>query len=66
MNIGVIGVGLMGSQIAIRLALNGHRISVFSRDKVKVQKLITTSKITNLIAAGTPKEIGDTCDIAII
>jgi 3-hydroxyisobutyrate dehydrogenase-like beta-hydroxyacid dehydrogenase len=42
MNVGVIGLGLMGSQIAIRLALKGRNVIVFSRDKSKVQKLQAT------------------------
>ena len=56
----------MGSQIALRLALNGHNIAVFSRDRIKVQKIITTNITTNLRTANLPKEIGDTCDIVII
>ena len=39
MNVGVIGLGMMGSQIANRLALKGHKVTVFNRDKSKVEKL---------------------------
>ena len=55
----------MGSQIAFRLALERYIVTVFSRDKSRVQKILASST-TNLKAASLPKEIGDTCDMAII
>ena len=63
MNVGVIGLGMMGSRIALRLALKGHKVTVFNRDRSKVEKLITTGT-TNLNVTEMPKEIGDSCDIA--
>jgi 3-hydroxyisobutyrate dehydrogenase len=63
--VGVIGLGMMGSQIALRLAHKGHKVTVFNRDKSKIEKLLTNST-TNLKTAPQPKEIGDTCDIAIV
>jgi 3-hydroxyisobutyrate dehydrogenase-like beta-hydroxyacid dehydrogenase len=39
MNIGIVGTGLMGSQIALRLAHKGHKVTVFNRDKSKAEKL---------------------------
>lgn len=65
MNAGVIGLGMMGSQIALRLARKGHKITVFNRDRSKADNLRTIGR-TNLNLAEKPKEIGDNCDIAII
>ena len=65
MNVGMIGLGVMGSQIAIRLAQKGHQVTIFNRDKSKAEKLRTTSSI-NLNEAAQPVEIGNNCDIAII
>ena len=53
---------MMGSQIAVRLAMKGHKVTVFNRDRSKVEKLHTT----NLKVADQPKEIGNSSDIAII
>jgi len=65
MNVGVIGLGMMGSQIALRLALKGHKVTVFNRDRSKAEKL-HTSGATNLKLVNHPKEIGNSSDIAII
>jgi len=65
MNVGVIGLGMMGSQIALRLALKGHKVSVFNRDRSKAERL-HTSDSTNLKVVDQPKEIGNSSDIAII
>jgi len=65
MNVGVICLELMGSQIAIRLALERYIVTVFSRDKSRVQKILASST-TNLKASSLSKELGDTCDMAII
>jgi 3-hydroxyisobutyrate dehydrogenase len=65
MNVGVIGLGMMGSQIALRLALKGHKVTVFNRDRSKAVKLVATGR-TNLKVADRPKEIGDSSDMVII
>ena len=39
MNIGIVGTGLIGSQIALRLAHKGHKVMVFNRNKSKAEKL---------------------------
>lgn len=65
MNLGIIGLGMMGSQIALRLARKGHKVTVFNRDKSKAEKL-RISGTTNLNVADQPVEIGNNCDIAII
>jgi len=65
MNVGVIGLGLMGSQIAFRLALKGHKVTVFNRDRSKAEKILTTGT-TNLKVVDQPNEIGNNSDMAII
>jgi len=65
MNVGVIYLELMESQIAIRLALERYIVTVFSRVKSRVQKILASST-TNLKASSLSKELGDTCDMAII
>lgn len=65
MNVGIIGMGMMGSQIALRLAQKGHNVTVFNRDKSKAEKLHTTSS-TTLSVADQPADIGRNCDIALI
>jgi 3-hydroxyisobutyrate dehydrogenase len=65
MNVGVIGLGMMGSQIALRLALKGHKVTVFNRDRSKAEKLHTTDA-SNLKMFDQPKEIGNSSDMAII
>jgi len=66
--VGVIGLGMMGSQIGLRLALKGHKVTVFNRDTSKIEKLLTqhTNGTTNLKMAHKPKELGNTSEIAII
>jgi 3-hydroxyisobutyrate dehydrogenase-like beta-hydroxyacid dehydrogenase len=67
MNVGVIGLGMMGSQIALRLALKGHKVNVFNRDRSKAEKLLHASGTAiNLKIVDEPKEIGNSSDIAII
>jgi 3-hydroxyisobutyrate dehydrogenase-like beta-hydroxyacid dehydrogenase len=65
MNVGVIGLGMMGSPIATRLAMKGHKITVFNRDRSKAEKL-NAARTKKLAIADQPKEVGDTSDIAII
>jgi lactate dehydrogenase-like 2-hydroxyacid dehydrogenase len=31
MKVGILGIGIMGSQIALRLAHKGHKVTVFKR-----------------------------------
>ena len=62
MNVGIIGTGMMGSQIALRLAQKGHGITVFNRDRSKSEKL----RKSGLTVAEQPSEIGHYCDVALI
>jgi len=43
MNVGVIYLELMESQIAFRLALERYIVTVFSMDKSRVQKILASS-----------------------
>jgi 3-hydroxyisobutyrate dehydrogenase len=62
MKVDIIGTGMMGSQIALRLVLKGHEVTVFNRDRSKSEKLRTSG----LGVADQPAEIGRYCDIALI
>jgi len=66
MNIGIVGTGLMGSQIALRLAHKGHKVTVFNRDKSKAEKLRSVNSSITLGVANQPSDIGCNCDIALI
>ena len=65
MNVGVIGLGMMGSPIATRLDMKGHKITVFNRDRSKAEKL-TATRTKNITIADQPKDVGDTSEIAIV
>ncbi len=65
MNVGVIGLGMMGSPIAIRLAMKGHKITVFNRDRSKAEKLNLVG-VKKLTIADQPKDVGDASNMAII
>jgi 3-hydroxyisobutyrate dehydrogenase len=66
MNIGMVGTGLMGSQIALRLAHKGHKVTVFNRDKSKAEKLRSANGSITLGVANQPLDIGSSCDMALI
>jgi len=51
--------------ISNRLALKGHKVTVFNRDRSKAQKLVATGT-TNIKVADQPKEIDDSSDMVII
>jgi 3-hydroxyisobutyrate dehydrogenase-like beta-hydroxyacid dehydrogenase len=65
MNVGVIGLGMIGSPIATRLDMKGHKITVFNRDRSKAEKLNAT-RTKKLTIADQPKDVGDTSEIAIV
>jgi 3-hydroxyisobutyrate dehydrogenase len=62
MKIGIIGLGLMGSQIASRLINTGHVLSVYNRDTTKTEPF---EKVDAKIA-NSPKELAQNCDFIII
>jgi len=65
MNVGVIGLGMMGAPIATRLDMKGHKITVFNRDRSKAEKL-NAIRTKNITIADQPKDVGDTSEIAIV
>lgn len=65
MNVGIIGLGMMGLQIALRLAQKGHKITAFNRDKSKAEKLAATGT-KKLTVANQPKVVADSSDVVII
>lgn len=60
MKVGVIGLGLMGSGMARRLAGAGHELAVYNRSARKAESF---SKIARV--AKSPKELADRCDVVI-
>ncbi|MGC2429240.1 MAG: NAD(P)-dependent oxidoreductase [Nitrososphaeraceae archaeon] len=62
MRVGVIGLGLMGSQIASRLINTGHVVSVYNRDTTKTKPF---ERVDAKIAT-SPKELAQICDFIII
>jgi len=65
MKVGIIGTGMMGSKIALRLAQKGHKVTIFNRDRHKAKRLYDTNS-TTLSLANQPAHIGHHCDIALI
>ena len=62
MNVSIIGTGMMGSKIALRLAQKGHGVTVFNRDRSKSEKL----RKSGLTVADQPSELEHYCDVALI
>jgi 6-phosphogluconate dehydrogenase len=56
-DIGMAGVGVMGSNLALNMERNGYRIAVWDRDPSLVEKLMTGAAKGKRIASGsTPEE----------
>jgi 3-hydroxyisobutyrate dehydrogenase len=66
MKIGVIGTGLMGAQLAIRLAKSGHEVIVFNRDRLKAQIVQHSVAENEIKIASTPAEVGQNSKFVII
>jgi 3-hydroxyisobutyrate dehydrogenase len=62
MNIGVIGIGLMGSAIAHRLIERGFKVFLYNRTKGRSDELIKKGAIQ----MGHPSELGRECNFVII
>ena len=63
MKVGVIGLGMMGSRMAIRLLNTGHQISVYNRDMAKARVF---AKVNGLTVLKAPKDLALTCDFILI
>jgi 3-hydroxyisobutyrate dehydrogenase len=63
MKVGVIGLGMMGSRMAIRLLNTGHQISVYNRDMVKARPF---AKISGVTILKTPRDVALNCDFILI
>jgi 3-hydroxyisobutyrate dehydrogenase-like beta-hydroxyacid dehydrogenase len=59
MKVGVVGLGLMGSGIARRLANTGHAVTVYNRDRSKAEQ------IKGVKIAASPKDLASACDFVI-
>jgi 3-hydroxyisobutyrate dehydrogenase len=66
MKVGVIGTGMMGSQLAIRLAKRGHEVIVFNRDRAKAQIVQHSVADNKIRVASTPAEVGNNSKFVIL
>jgi 3-hydroxyisobutyrate dehydrogenase-like beta-hydroxyacid dehydrogenase len=60
-NLGVVGLGLMGSRIAKRLLDAGHQVSGFNRTRTKAEPLIQAG----MQWKDTPREVAQAADITL-
>ena len=63
MKVGIIGLGKMGSRMAIRLLNTGHQISVYNRDMLKAKPF---AKISGVTILKTPRDVALNCDFILI
>ena len=61
MNIGFIGLGIMGSRMAANLQIAGHQLQVFNRDETKCEPLVGNGAIK----ATSPKDAAQNADFVI-
>ena len=54
--IGLIGLGVMGQNLALNIARNGYPVAVYDREPEVIEKFITDSKGAQLAGAPTPEE----------
>jgi 3-hydroxyisobutyrate dehydrogenase len=62
MKVGIIGLGMMGSRMAIRLLNTGHQICVYNRDMARASPFAKTSAII----LKTPRDVALNCDFILI
>ena len=63
MKVGVIGLGMMGSRMAVRLLNKGHQISVYNRNMVKARVFAKVNEVTVL---KTPRDVALNCDFILV
>jgi 3-hydroxyisobutyrate dehydrogenase-like beta-hydroxyacid dehydrogenase len=61
MNIGFIGLGIMGSRMAVNLAKAGHQLSVYNRTREKAQNILSR----NIIWKDSPAQVASESDVLI-
>jgi len=59
MNLGFLGLGIMGSAMAANLLKAGYSVTVWNRDAAKCQSLVSAGALQ----AATPAEVAAACDI---
>src|ERR671935_536654 len=62
MNLGYIGLGVMGGRMASRLMAKGHRLVGYNRTRAKAQWLVDKG----LTLADTPREVAERADIVFV
>ena len=61
-NVGVIGLGVMGSRMARNLVRAGYDVVVYNRSPAPVQELVRQGAT----AAASPKEVGEKCGVVVL
>ena len=61
MNVGFIGIGVMGGPMALNVLKGGHKLTVYDLDKSAVARLVAAGAK----AAATPKEVGAASEIVV-
>ncbi len=56
-SIGVVGMAVMGSNLARNFANHGHRVAIFNRSYEKTEKVIAEHPEAGFVAARTPEEL---------
>lgn len=63
MELGFIGLGVMGTPMAGHLANAGHSVTVLDRDRAKAERLAETHR--GVKVAATPREVASNADIVV-
>ncbi len=61
MNVGIIGTGLLGRAVVVRLINTGHKVTVYNRTKEKTESL----KKIGANVAESPRKLAEVSDLAI-
>lgn len=61
MDVGIIGIGLLGSAIAKRIASSGHKVHAYNRTRQKAESL----RKLGIDVEDSPKEVAKKCEVVI-
>jgi 3-hydroxyisobutyrate dehydrogenase len=61
-NLGFVGLGVMGSEMVLRLLAKGHSVTGYNRSKGKAKRLIEK----NMKWAESPREVGASADVIFV